>query len=72
MSSLVGAERRTKAYAGFFQALSKLRLLQMDENTDWFLTGCIERAIELMANDSVSKDSTNEATTLVGYNCLCF
>lgn len=59
-SSLPGSERRTKAYASYFQALSNQRFLEMDDETDRFLTGCIERAIELSLNDGSPRPSANK------------
>lgn len=44
---VVGSERRSKVWAEFFQTLSKTRLLQMDDDTDRFFSGCVDRAIQL-------------------------
>lgn len=44
---VVGSERRSKIWAEYFQTLSKSRLLHMDDDTDRFFGGCVDRAIQL-------------------------
>lgn len=63
---VVGSDRRSKVWAEFFQTLSKQRLLQMDDDTDRFFSGCVDRAImlaqEVLDPDQGNKDMTHYST----------
>lgn len=58
---VVGSERRSKVWAEFFQTLSKQRLLQMDNDTDRFFSGCVDRAIKL-AQELPEPEKTQESS----------
>lgn len=59
---VVGSDRRSKVWAEFFQTLSKQRLLQMDDDTDRFFGGCVDRAIKLASEQPESDHHNNRVT----------
>lgn len=44
---VLGSDRRSKVWAEFFQTLSRRRLLQIDDDTDQFFSGCLDRAMQI-------------------------